>query len=151
MSDYKTKLKNIDALDRDLNIAFVVGEFNIHHTAPLEKINREFFEEQWFENIDTYWVPGAFEIPGFTAKLLEGDQYDLIITLWAVIRWDTPHFDYVCGEAARGIMDLTISYETPVIFGVLTCNTEEQVLSRIGPHFALAWLNLLIEIAKIEA
>jgi 6,7-dimethyl-8-ribityllumazine synthase len=48
-------------------------------------------------------------------------------------------------------MDLTTSYETPIIFGVLTCNTEEQVLSRIGPHFALAGLNLLVEIGKIEA
>ena len=151
MSDYKTRLKNIDHLDTDISIAFVVWEFNLHHTAPLEKSNREFLEEKWFENIDTYWVPWAFEIPGFTAKLLEGDHYDLIITLGAVIRGDTPHFDYVCGEAARGIMDLTISYETPVIFGVLTCNTQEQVLSRIGPHFALAGLNLLIEIAKIEA
>jgi 6,7-dimethyl-8-ribityllumazine synthase len=151
MSDYKTTLKNIDHIDRDIRIAFVVGEFNLHHTAPLEKINREFLEENGFGNIDSYWVPGAFEIPGFTAKILEGDQYDLVITLWVVIRWDTPHFDYVCGESARGIMDLTTSYETPIIFGVLTCNTEEQVLSRIGPHFALAGLNLLVEIGKIEA
>ncbi len=151
MSDYKTGLKNIDHLDIKMNIAFVVWEFNIHHTAPLEKSNREFLEEKWFENVDTYWVPWAFEIPGFTAKLLEWDQYDLIITLGVVIRGDTPHFDYVCGEAARGIMDLTLWYETPLIFGILTCNTEEQVLSRIGPHFALSALNLLVEIAKIEA
>jgi 6,7-dimethyl-8-ribityllumazine synthase len=81
MSDYKTTLKNIDHIDRDIRIAFVVGEFNLHHTAPLEKINREFLEENGFGNIDSYWVPGAFEIPGFTAKILEGDQYDLVITL----------------------------------------------------------------------
>jgi 6,7-dimethyl-8-ribityllumazine synthase len=57
MSDYKTGLKNIDSLDRDLSIAFVVGEFNLHHTAPLEKVNREYLEEKGFQNIDTYWVP----------------------------------------------------------------------------------------------
>lgn len=151
MSDYKTQLKNIDHLDRDISIAFIVWEFNLHHTAPLEKVNREYFESAGFENIDTFWVPGAFEIPGFAVKLLESEKYDLIVTLWVVIRGDTPHFDYVCGESARGIMDLTLSYETPLIFGILTCNTEEQVLSRIGPHFALAWLNLLVEIGKTEA
>lgn len=116
MSDYKTQLKNLDALDKNLTIAFVVGEFNLHHTAPLEKVNREFFESHGFKNIDTYWVPGAFEIPGFTAKLLDADAYDLIITLGVVVRGDTPHFDYVCGETARGIMNLTTSYEIPIIF-----------------------------------
>jgi 6,7-dimethyl-8-ribityllumazine synthase len=112
-------------------------------------VNREYLESQGFKNIDTYWVPGAFEIPGFTAKLLETEEYDLIITLGVVIRGDTPHFDYVCGESARGLMDLTVSYDTPIIFGVLTCNTEDQVVSRIGPHFAIAGLNLLSEVAKI--
>jgi 6,7-dimethyl-8-ribityllumazine synthase len=112
-------------------------------------VNREFLESQGFQNIDTYWVPGAFEIPGFTAKLLETEVYDLIIALGVVIRGDTPHFDYVCGESARGIMDLTISYDTPIVFGILTCNTEEQVISRIGSHFAIAGLNLLAEVAKI--
>ena len=150
MSDYKSGLKNIDSLDRDIRIAFVVWEFNLHHTAPLEKVNREFFENEWFETIDTFWVPGAFEIPGMTAKLLESEQYDLIVTLGVVIRGDTPHFDYVCGESARGIMDLTLSYETPIILGILTCNTEEQVVSRIWAHFAIAGLNLLSEIAKIS-
>jgi len=116
MSDYKLTLKNIDSLETTLSIAFVVGEFNLHHTAPLEKINREYPESQGFENIDTYWVPGAFEIPGMTAKLLESEKYDLVITLGVVIHGDTPHFDYVCGECARGVMDLTLSYETPIIF-----------------------------------
>lgn len=81
MSDYKATLKNLDHVSKDSTIAFVVGEFNLEHTSALEAANRNFLEEQGFENIDTYWVPGAFEIPGFSAKLLETDQYDLIITL----------------------------------------------------------------------
>lgn len=67
-----------------------------------------------------------------------------------VIRGDTPHFDYVCSEASRGIMDLTLSQRIPIIFGILTCNTEAQVRERIGPGFALAGLNLLAELVKIR-
>jgi 6,7-dimethyl-8-ribityllumazine synthase len=66
-----------------------------------------------------------------------------------VIRWDTPHFDYVCSESSRAIMDLTMSQDVPIIFGILTCNTEEQVKERMGWGFALAGLNLLVELTKI--
>ena len=66
-----------------------------------------------------------------------------------VIRGDTPHFDYVCNEASRGIMDLTLAYDTPIIFGILTCNTEAQVLERIGHGFAVSGLNLLSEIQSL--
>ena len=131
MSDYKASLKDTSEIRNDIAIAFVVGEFNKAHTEALEQANREFLQGNGFENVDTYWVPGAFEIPGFTAKLLEAESYDLIITIGVVIRGDTPHFDYVCTEASRGIMDLTLAYETPVIFGILTCNTEAQVIERI--------------------
>ena len=149
MSHYKATLKDLSNIDPDAPIAFVVGEFNLEHTSALEKANRDFLSEQWFQNVDTYWVPWAFEIPWFTAKLLESDQYDLIITLWVVIRGDTPHFDYVCNEASRGIMDLTLAYDTPIIFGILTCNTEAQVLERIGHGFAVSGLNLLSEIQSL--
>ncbi|MBP9812664.1 6,7-dimethyl-8-ribityllumazine synthase, partial [Candidatus Gracilibacteria bacterium] len=147
---YKASLKDTSELREDIAIAIVVGEFNKVHTEALEQANREFLQENGFENVDTYWVPGAFEIPGFTAKLLEAESYDLIITIGVVIRGDTPHFDYVCTEASRGIMDLTLAYETPVIFGILTCNTEAQVIERIGHGFAISGLNLLTEIIKIQ-
>jgi len=150
MSDYKAGLRNIDNLDRDLSIAFVVGEFNFEYTSEIERQNRDFLEKHGFKNIDTFFVPGAFELPGFAKRLIESEQYDLIIAIGVVIRGDTPHFDYVCNEASRGIMDLNIVYDVPVIFGVLTCNTEEQVKVRIGPNFAIAGLNLVSEIMKIE-
>ncbi len=150
MSDYKASLKDTSEIRNDIAIAFVVGEFNKAHTEALEQANREFLQGNGFENVDTYWVPGAFEIPGFTAKLLEAESYDLIITIGVVIRGDTPHFDYVCTEASRGIMDLTLAYETPVIFGILTCNTEAQVIERIWHGFAISGLNLLTEIIKIQ-
>ncbi|MBP9778994.1 6,7-dimethyl-8-ribityllumazine synthase [Candidatus Gracilibacteria bacterium] len=150
MSDYTAGLKNIDDLDEDIRIAFVVGEFNREYTSRLEKDNREFLAEQGFENTETFFVPGAFEIPAFTKKLLENEDYDLVITLGVVIRGATPHFDYVCGESSRAIMDLTLAYDTPIIFGILTCNTVEQVEERMGHGFAISGLNLLAELEKIQ-
>ena len=149
MSDYRSGLRNIDILNRDIHIAFVVAEFNQEYTSDIERQNRDFLEGEGFANIDTFSVPWAFELPGFAKRLIETDEYDLIIAIGVVIRGDTPHFDYVCSEASRGIMNLNITYDIPVIFWVLTCNTEDQVKSRIGSNFAIAGLNLLTEIEKI--
>jgi 6,7-dimethyl-8-ribityllumazine synthase len=149
MSDYKAGLRDIDQLDRSIRIGFVVGEFNLEYTSEIERQNREFFHTHGFTNTQTFFVPWAFELPSFAKKLVETEEYDLIIAIGVVIRGDTPHFDYVCNEASRGIMDLNIMYDVPVIFWVLTCNTEEQVRTRIGPNFAIAGLNLLSETMKI--
>ena len=127
----------------------VVGEFNLEYTGKLEALNRNFLNEQGFSNVESYFVPGAFEIPGFAKKLIETGKYDLIISIGVVIRGDTPHFDYVCNETARGIMNLNTTYNTPIIFGLLTCNTEEQVIERMGHGFAVSGLNLLTELKKI--
>jgi len=150
MSDYTASLRNIDSLKSDIRIAFVVGEFNALYTSQLEQDNREYLSQLGFSQVSSYFVPGAFEIPAFTKKLIDIHQYDLIITLGVVIRGDTPHFDYVCSETSRAIMDLTVSQDTPIIFGILTCNTEEQVRERMGHGFALAGLNLLLELQKIS-
>ncbi len=150
MSDYTASLKNIDTIDRDIRIAFVAGEFNYEYTSRLVEDNRSFLASFGFENIESYFVPGAFEIPAFAQKLLETEEYDLIITIGVVIRGATPHFDYVCSESSRAIMDLTLAYETPVIFGILTCNTTEQVEERMWHGFAISGLNLLAELEKIE-
>ncbi len=150
MSDYKSGLKNINHLKRNIRIAFVVGEFNLEYTSRLEADNREFLEKHGFENTETYFVPWAFEIPAFTKKLIEKHNYDLIITLAVVIRGATPHFEYVCGETARAIMNLTTKYDTPIIFWVLTCNTVEQVEERMGHGFATSGLNLLVELEKMR-
>nr|MDD3719909.1 6,7-dimethyl-8-ribityllumazine synthase [Candidatus Gracilibacteria bacterium] len=148
MSNFVTSLKDISLIDTDINIAFVVGEFNREYTKELEDINIAFLNDNGFENVVSFYVPGAFEIPGMTRKILESGEFDLIITLGVVIRGDTPHFDYVCNEASRGIMDLTMSYDVPIIFGLLTCNNEEQVKQRIKPVYALSGLNLLSELIE---
>lgn len=148
MSNFVTSLKDISLIDTDINIAFVVWEFNREYTKELEDINIAFLNDNWFENVVSFYVPWAFEIPWMTRKILESWEFDLIITLWVVIRWDTPHFDYVCNEASRWIMDLTMSYDVPIIFWLLTCNNEEQVKQRIKPVYALSWLNLLSELIE---
>jgi 6,7-dimethyl-8-ribityllumazine synthase len=79
------------------------------------------------------WVPGAFELPLAAKVLAETGKVDAIICLGTVIKGDTPHFDYVCGEAARGIQDAQLATGIPVMFGVLTVNTEQQAIDRSGP------------------
>ena len=81
------------------------------------------------EQITCVCVPGAFEIPHACARLMN-EKYGAIITLGAVVRGETPHFDYVAGECARGVMELNLLGKTPVIFGVLTTDTMEQARAR---------------------
>ena len=84
------------------------------------------------DNITVVKVPGAFEIPVAVKALLQTGQYDALITLGAVIRGETPHFDYICNECSHGISRLAMEYGVPVIFGVLTVDTTEQALDRAG-------------------
>lgn len=83
------------------------------------------------ESVDVFWVPGAFEIPGLVAQIL-ARGYAAIITLGAIVRGDTPHFDYVAGQTASGIAVLARQSDVPVIFGVLTCDTMAQAEDRAG-------------------
>jgi 6,7-dimethyl-8-ribityllumazine synthase len=82
--------------------------------------------------VDEFYVPGAYEIPLAVSTLLEGGDYDGVITVGAVIRGDTPHFDFVAGECSRGLMDVQLRHSSPVGFGVLTVNTAQQALDRAG-------------------
>lgn len=84
--------------------------------------------------IDHIVVPGAFEIPLMAGRLAEADQYAAIITLGAVIKGDTAHFEYVAGECARGIADVALNYGIPVGFGVLATYNLQQALDRAGPN-----------------
>ena len=83
-------------------------------------------------DIDCIWVPGAFEIPQLSKSLVNSGRYSAIITLGAVIRGSTPHFDFVAGECASGIAQLNLESDIPVIFGVLTTDTIEQAIERAG-------------------
>jgi 6,7-dimethyl-8-ribityllumazine synthase len=84
------------------------------------------------DRVDVMRVPGAFELPVTAAAFARSGRYAAVICLGAVVRGETPHFDYVAGEAARGIQDVAVQTGVPVIFGVLTTNTQQQALERIG-------------------
>jgi len=84
------------------------------------------------ENIEISWVPGAYEMPLVAKKLAKSKKYDAVICLGAVIRGATPHFDYVSSEVSKGIANVSLDTEVPVIFGVLTTDTIEQAIERAG-------------------
>ena len=82
------------------------------------------------DNIEVVYVPGAYELPLTARHLVNKHKYAAIITLGCVIRGDTPHFDFVAGECVRGIMNVSLDAQVPVVFGVLTTDTVEQAQSR---------------------
>jgi 6,7-dimethyl-8-ribityllumazine synthase len=84
-------------------------------------------------HVDVVRVPGAFELPVAAKAFARTGRFDAVICLGAVVRGETPHFDYVAGQAARGIQDVAVWENLPVIFGVLTTNTHEQAMQRIDP------------------
>ena len=84
------------------------------------------------DDIDVAWVPGAWELPAAARRLLGTDRYDALVALGAVVRGETPHFDYVAGEASRGLMQAGVDFDCPVGFGLLTCDTMEQAEARSG-------------------
>lgn len=118
----------------DLKIGIVVGRFNDFITSKLLSGAQDAFVRHGAEerNVDVAWVPGAFEIPFAAKQMADSGKYDAIVTLGTVIRGSTPHFDYVCGETAKGVSNLNMSSGIPVIFGVLTTDTIEQAVERAG-------------------
>ena len=109
-------------------IAVVVARFNETITqqlleGALDALTRHGVA---FADIDTLWVPGAWEIPFAARRALASDRYDALVALGAVIRGETPHFDFVAGECARSLSQASAELDFPIAFGVLTCDTMEQ-------------------------
>ena len=129
----------------DLRIAIVVARFNDLISNKLlsgciDCLSRHGIDiSETSDQLDVTWVPGAFELPIISQALARKGQYEVVITLGAVIRGDTPHFDVVVAEASKGIA--TVSRETgvPIIFGVLTTDTMQQALERAGIKNNLGW------------
>jgi 6,7-dimethyl-8-ribityllumazine synthase len=84
------------------------------------------------DNIDVVWVPGAWELPLAARRLLVSERYDALVAVGAVIRGDTPHFDYVAGEASRGLATASVEFDIPIGFGLLTCDNDAQAEARAG-------------------
>lgn len=119
---------------KGLKFALVVGRFNDLissrlHEGAVDCLRRHDVADT---DIDVALVPGAFEMPLVAKRLAASGKYDAVICLGAVIRGGTPHFDYVAGEAAKGIAKVSLDSGVPVIFGVLTTDTIEQAVERAG-------------------
>jgi 6,7-dimethyl-8-ribityllumazine synthase len=115
-------------------VAIVASRFNEPITAKLFDGAIEALAKHGVaaERVDTAWVPGAWELPAAACRLLDTGAYDAIVAVGAVIRGETPHFDYVAGECARGLAQAQADYGTPIGFGVLTTDTVEQAEARAG-------------------
>ena len=84
------------------------------------------------DDIDVFWVPGSYEIPSVALKIAQSKKYNAVICLGAVIRGETPHFDYVASESAKGVTQVGLTTGIPVIYGIITTDTLEQAIDRAG-------------------
>jgi 6,7-dimethyl-8-ribityllumazine synthase len=121
-------------ISEGLKYGVVVGRFNEFISSKLLGGALDAFKRHGADDneVDIAWVPGAFEIPLIAQKMAESGKYDAVITLGAVIRGSTPHFDYVCNEAAKGVASVGLKTGVPTVFGVLTVDSIEQAIERAG-------------------
>lgn len=117
-----------------LKIGVVVSRFNEFITSKLlsgalDTLKRHGVSE---DDIEISWVPGAFEIPLIAKQMAQSGKYDAIVSLGAVIRGATPHFDYVASEMSKGIAQTSLQTSVPITFGVLTTDNIEQAIERAG-------------------
>lgn len=119
---------------QDMKVGIVAARFNEFITSKLlsgavDGLVRHGVKE---DDIATAWVPGAFEIPLIAGKMAKSGKYDAIICVGAVIRGATSHYDYVCNEVSKGIAQVALQSDIPVLFGVVTTDTIEQAIERAG-------------------
>ena len=128
------KLYEGKVVSEDIKIGIVAARFNEFITSKLLSgcVDCLIRHEAADEDLTVAWVPGAFEIPMAAKKLAESGKYDAVICLGAVIRGATPHFDYVCAEASKGIAQVSMQTGVPVAFGVLTTENIQQAVERAG-------------------
>ena len=144
----------------DIRIGIVAARFNEFIVGKLvagalDGLKRHEVDE---DRIDIAWVPGAFEIPLICQKMVKSGKYDAIIALGAVIRGSTTHYDYVCSEVSKGVANVALNADIPVMFGVLTTENIEQAIERAGSKTgnkgydcalgALEMVNLIREIEE---
>jgi 6,7-dimethyl-8-ribityllumazine synthase len=115
-------------------VAIVVSRFHEHVTSKLLGSAREALRRAGIPDaaVDVTWVPGAFELPVVAEVAAASERFDAIVALGCVIRGETPHWEYVAGEATRGLGNVALAHQIAVGFGVLTTDTEVQALARLS-------------------
>lgn len=121
-------------IGQKMKVGIVAARFNEFIVSKLVSGARDGLVRHGVEDddISLAWVPGAFEIPVIAEKMAEGEKYDAIICLGAVIRGATSHYDYVCNEVSKGVAQVGLKYKMPVLFGVVTTENIEQAIERAG-------------------
>ncbi|MFA5317060.1 MAG: 6,7-dimethyl-8-ribityllumazine synthase [Dehalococcoidales bacterium] len=121
-------------LGQGLKFALVISRFNEFITQKLLNGAQDALRRHGVgdDDMELAWVPGAFEMPLVAKKLVETKRFDAVICLGAVIRGDTPHFDYIASEVTKGIARVGLDSGLPVIYGVITADTLEQAIERAG-------------------
>ena len=119
---------------KGLKFAIVVSRFNDFVSSRLLGGAEEALVQHGAneKDLSVFWVPGSFEIPPLAQKLAGSKKYDAVICLGTVIRGDTPHFDYISSEVAKGVAQVAMSGNVPCIFGIITADTLEQAIDRAG-------------------
>ena len=138
---------------RGRRIAIVASRFNEEITRKLVAGAMDALVKHGAssDETDVVWVPGAWELPAAARRLLSTDVYDAIVAVGAVVRGDTPHFDYVAGEASRGLGRASAEYDRPIGFGLLTCDTMEQAMERAGgAHGNKGWDAALAALEMVD-
>ena len=132
MGEYAAPAESVNGTG--MRFGVVVARFNEDITAPLlDGVSRIFAAHGVADaDVSVVRVPGAFELPLVAQHLARSGTVDGVVCLGAVIRGDTPHFEYVAGEAARGLQEAALATGVPVVFGILTTNTHAQAVDRIG-------------------
>jgi 6,7-dimethyl-8-ribityllumazine synthase len=134
-------------------VAIVVSRFNESVTRRLVEGALDALRKHGgaSDQADVVWVPGAWELPAAARALLATERYDAIVALGAVIRGETPHFDFVAGEASRGLADAGADFDVPIGFGLLTTDTMEQAEERAGgSHGNKGWDATLAALEMID-
>ena len=153
------KLYEGKVVSEDIKIGIVAARFNEFIVSKLVSGAQDALVLHGVadEDIALAWVPGAFEIPLAAKRMAESGKYDAVITLGAVIRGATSHYDFVCSEVSKGVANVALGADIPVMFGVLTTDTIEQAIERAGTKAgnkgaecaqgAIEMVNLLREMA----
>lgn len=130
MGEYAAIEGELDATG--MRIAVAVARFNHDITEQLLEGAERALRKHDVPDVRVVWVPGAFELPVVAKRLAQSGAVDAVVCLGAVIRGETAHFEYVAGEAAAGLTRAALDTGVPIVFGVLTVDTRQQALDRVG-------------------
>ena len=145
----KKKIKINASYFKNVKIGIIISEWNSEITKKLYDGAKKTLIDFGYNDIITEYVPGSFELPIASQIILEKNSLDAVICLGCVIKGETKHFDFICNTTANGIKDVSLKYNIPVIFGVLTDNNIQQSLDRSGGKYGNKGVEAAISAIKM--